>query len=971
MEERIDIVITERGSRVVQRNVQDIGEAARRASSGLDFLKKALAGLAVYASVRELVKLVDTYTVLNNKLRATGLSGQNLTAVYKELLTVANQTRQSLEGTVDTYSRISNSAKALGLSQKDAIEFTKSLNQAIALSGATANEAQAGMQQLGQALGTGKLSADELTSVLENLPGVADVIAKQMGVARGALKQLGADGKISADVIFKAFKNAREELDARFGKSIPTISESLQVLENNAVDLAGEFNKATGFSEILSKALLLIANNLETIAKVAIAAASGLILIGGTSIAIDFVTKSVVKLNLAIAANPIGALLIVLVSAVTALTLFRDQISLGVDDITTLGDLMRALGEQIGSGLNKILTAAEATFGPLIDYIRQFLDGVDFSVIGVLRLVAKGVDVYIGFWKGAIDAVIALFKGIGPAISDLTTQALNKILKNIGYFVNAAGDLLNSVTEFAGLGKIASTIDFELDNKDKGAAAKLGGDIGKAFSEGFAGVNLATNFLDETAKRAQEIAKARKAAETDKGSVSDKGGTRAGPSAQVLKDLKELVSNYDKVYAAEVELKKATDLLNKAESEGAITAERKAQVMALVNDQLRDQLDPIGAVNRQLDDELKLLRLTADAREVEAQAMAIDKDLRSQGIIQTDYELKQMHERLSLMQEEAKLSQARDQILQSSVGTQKDFTTQIAAMNQLLAEGKITQAQANEYLVQSNSDLFAGTMLEQQTILTQYESAYAKIDELRQADLISEETASDAKLRLWAAEQAARLTTAQTFFTALEGFSKSHNSKLAAIGKAAAIANAVIDTYKAATGAYASLASIPYVGPALGIAAAAAAVAAGVANVQRIRSTPTGFQTGGYTGNSAVDQVAGVVHGQEFVMNASATRRIGQDNLETLQRTGSLPDPARGAGQGSEAGAPLALNVTIVNKIDGAGFTVNQIDERSVEVIAERVVRQKTDEITAGNLSNPSSKTSRSLSKNTKTVRSL
>ena len=55
-------------------------------------------------------------------------------------------------------------------------------------------------------------------------------------------------------------------------------------------------------------------------------------------------------------------------------------------------------------------------------------------------------------------------------------------------------------------------------------------------------------------------------------------------------------------------------------------------------------------------------------------------------------------------------------------------------------------------------------------------------------------------------------------------------------GKAAAIAQTTIETYKGATSAYSSLAGIPVVGPALGAVAAAAAVAAGIANVKKITS---------------------------------------------------------------------------------------------------------------------------------------
>ena len=55
-------------------------------------------------------------------------------------------------------------------------------------------------------------------------------------------------------------------------------------------------------------------------------------------------------------------------------------------------------------------------------------------------------------------------------------------------------------------------------------------------------------------------------------------------------------------------------------------------------------------------------------------------------------------------------------------------------------------------------------------------------------------------------------------------------------GKAAAIAQTTIETYKGATSAFASLSGIPVVGPALGAVAAAAAVAAGFANVKKIAS---------------------------------------------------------------------------------------------------------------------------------------
>lgn len=71
----------------------------------------------------------------------------------------------------------------------------------------------------------------------------------------------------------------------------------------------------------------------------------------------------------------------------------------------------------------------------------------------------------------------------------------------------------------------------------------------------------------------------------------------------------------------------------------------------------------------------------------------------------------------------------------------------------------------------------------------------------------------------------------------------SESRKMFEVGKAAAIANTTISTIQSAQDAYKALAGIPVVGPALGTAAAAAAIAAGTARVQAINSTS--FKGGG------------------------------------------------------------------------------------------------------------------------------
>lgn len=98
--------------------------------------------------------------------------------------------------------------------------------------------------------------------------------------------------------------------------------------------------------------------------------------------------------------------------------------------------------------------------------------------------------------------------------------------------------------------------------------------------------------------------------------------------------------------------------------------------------------------------------------------------------------------------------------------------------------------------------------------------AFDKLTTQKQKDLAKE--VMDNKLEL----------AGQTFANLATIFGKE-----SAAGKALAIAQATMDTFRAANAAYASLATIPVVGPALGAVAAGAAVASGLANVKKITST--------------------------------------------------------------------------------------------------------------------------------------
>ncbi len=123
-------------------------------------------------------------------------------------------------------------------------------------------------------------------------------------------------------------------------------------------------------------------------------------------------------------------------------------------------------------------------------------------------------------------------------------------------------------------------------------------------------------------------------------------------------------------------------------------------------------------------------------------------------------------------------------------------------------------------------------------------------EQSRQTNLQRDKEISDAKVNIAKAEAKAKEENLAKVGNALSSFSEIAGKETAA-GKALAIASTLIQTYQSAQSSYASLAGIPVVGPALGVAAAGAAVFAGMKQIQNIKKTKVPKGGGGGGGASA------------------------------------------------------------------------------------------------------------------------
>ena len=175
-----------------------------------------------------------------------------------------------------------------------------------------------------------------------------------------------------------------------------------------------------------------------------------------------------------------------------------------------------------------------------------------------------------------------------------------------------------------------------------------------------------------------------------------------------------------------------------------------------------------------------------------------------------------------------------------------------------------------------------------------------------------------------------------------------YNKKMMAVE----IAQAVAQTAMNAIMAYGSVLKIPIVGPALAVAAAAAATAAGMIQIATIKkqhaAQSEGYYEGGFTGGNRWRRTAGVVHEGEFVANHEAVRNPNVlpvlQLIDHAQRTNRIAR-LTAADVSRAIAAPLA---TSANTAATASVAALQVADGGANGATNEVLTRLTEQIDQG-----------------------
>jgi len=757
-----------------------------------------IAGIAATAfGGRAVLQQINQYQNLTNKLKLVTNGTQELAVAQQRVFEIAQKTRAPFSETATLFQKLALNSKELGLSQEELLKVTETVNKSIAVSGADATQAAAGILQLSQAFASGRLQGDEFRSISENIPDILDRIARATGKPRGELKKLASEGKLTADVLAQSLLATVYRTDESFGKLDRTLAQSVTVATNNLTKFIGKLDEASGVSTVLGNAIVLLSENLVQVSLALGSFVAALVIskVAAFTKQVGGLKAAFILLNKAVLANPIIRLVAILTAASIAAYEF----------IKPLLQVEATFKNKIAFVLESFLMNIKGVFSAAGNVVSVFADAV-FEALSLAFNLENPLKAFEGFGQKLGAAVKEGFqkaKGAGPLFMD--PKEFDEIDAQIKRLKEAGG-----VT---------------------GGPGMTGGDGSGTLGAGEGTVSVGDGGASETLAGLKKIANALPRLRLD-----------------ALSDIEAIEKEYaDRVLiinqATEKQLKEAG--IDRAEAL-KVLEENKAKRISEIRQrefeeaqELKEQ--EISAAIGFADEETRIqLELSARKKEIAE--------------ISNDTLLELGLNRIDLIEQAEKDAAERHKALmeQQTRDYEESMERRISAA---MKAGDMSISAADKEFLQKKGK----------------EERHEKLVK----DRIEFEKKSEMQKTQFAIGQ---------FGDLFEAFA-AHNKKAFQAMKAARIAEAIINTYAAASEAFFRYGGFPF-----GAIAAAATVAAGFAQVQAIRSqTFQGRQRGGslLTGQGAIVGE----DGPELIVPKQPSTVIPREVADALDNMGGRREP--------------------------------------------------------------------------------
>lgn len=483
----------------IQTQIQQIQNLALAAVGG-----SVLGGMA-----KDVADVADQYNNLGARIKLVTGEGDAFTSAFESVFEISKRTGSSLETTGNLFARIAHAGKDLGISQKQALELTETINQAIQLSGASSQESDAATRQFIQGLQSGVLRGEEFNSVMENGGRLARALADGYGVTTGELRKMAEAGLITADGALKAISGQSVVLQREFDTLPKTVGRSLQNLSTEWTRYVGSVDAANGVSSKAAAAIGFLADNLSELATVASVAGQAFLAYKAIDLAGSLLRDSAAS-TAALASKRAE----VLATEAAVLARRGEAIALGSATAAKIAATAATTANTAAVGANAVATRAAAAANASEVASTATRAANAGRLTGALALAATGTALFgdlvvsafssAGTWIGETAAKLAGYKDRtdevlqSQKLQDEATQQLAKSSAELAQRTQLAAEKTLGLNDESS--KLVGTFT-EAQKKGEGVAESLE-KVTKALKLGdTAGINAAVTALDVLEKR--------------------------------------------------------------------------------------------------------------------------------------------------------------------------------------------------------------------------------------------------------------------------------------------------------------------------------------------------------------------------------------------------------------------------------------------------------------------------------------
>lgn len=586
--------------------------------------------------------------------------------------------------------------------------------------------------------------------------------------------------------------------------------------------------------------------------------------------------------------------------------------------VTGIGALVAAMGrtQQGADRLAKVTAVVGAVFDTLVGTVGELANGIVDAFEAPQKTMSGFADAVKAFVLDRIQAVVKVAGLAGDAFGLLFEGKFSEASKKAG---QAAELFLDKLYPITGAFNAVGSALFDIADKVDTVTAK-------ALSLRDAEIALE----EQQAKSATAVAKAN--VELQKQTELRDADTRTMESRyeageKVITQTKAYYDEQIKLAKAEKDVAKArleasdatglakrTEITAVAEAKAKIIALEGEKNAALIKAQQELQLVKQDAIEQDLDvlinftaAQTSIIRAQADdERKSYSERLGLIERAKALNKKAFDAQINSLDELAGKRQDLARLAEITDaetfnaelkKLNLSEIGRQRVLEA-IPVYQQAvqdLADAEVAiQTEKNDAIKEAEAQRITDSYEAQKAnALAQFDAQRAQLDAKEKAEIAAAEKIGAATNEIQAKYAAARKEIDAAEMSAKLDLAKGFAGNLAqifgeqtALGKAAAVAQTAIATYQSATESYKSLAGIPVVGPALGFAAAGAAVAAGLANVKKILAVKSGLPGDSAKGASVPGAASQSAAPQ---IGANAQAGIGQGIVSRNTQTVAAP----------------------------------------------------------------------------------